>query len=98
MQSVSSNTSNVGSITRVDKVSLEEARSWIGRRLVLQKSLLGFEAGTLCIVMCTVDFGDGLLLWIVTDDKQYLDVDQFDLPAISEYFELLQTDYLDQTA
>ena len=67
-------------------VSLDEAKTWIGRRLTLRKPLLGFQPGTRCIVMCVVDFGDGILLWIKTDDVSANDVEQMELPLVSEYF------------
>ena len=73
----------------LEPMSLEAARRWIGRRLVLVKPLLGFEAGTPCVVMCVVDFGDGLLLWVSTDDKRSLDVDQVSWKELEEYFEPL---------
>ena len=73
--------------TPADKsVSIEEARRWIGRRLVLRKPLLGFDAGTRCVVMCLVDFGDGLLLWVTTDDKHAADIDQISWQDLQEYF------------
>lgn len=67
-------------------VSLTEAKKWIGRRMILRQSWLGFAKGTLCRVMCVVDFGDGLLLWFVTDDDHARDIDQLDMAAISTIF------------
>lgn len=67
-------------------VSLEDAKRWIGRRLVLRKPLLGFAAGTPCVVMCIVDFGDGPLLWITTDDERCADIDQIGLRDLQEHF------------
>jgi hypothetical protein len=69
--------------------SLEEARCWIGRNLILRKPLLGFDAGTRCVVMCLVDFGDGWLLWVTTDDKHAVDIDQVSWQELQEYFRLL---------
>jgi hypothetical protein len=70
-------------------LGIEEARRWIGRSLVLCKPLLGFDAGTRCVVMCLVDFGDGLLLWVTTDDKYAVDIDQVSLQDLQEYFRLV---------
>ena len=70
-------------------LGLEEARAWIGRRLVLRRPLLGFAAGTRCAVMCVVDFGDGLLLWVRTDDRRLEDVDQLALEDLEEHFNVL---------
>lgn len=74
----SSNTKN--------SASLAEAKAWIGRQLVLRKPWLGFSAGTPCKVMCVVDFGDGLLLWIVTDHAHSQDIDQLEISCVSELF------------
>jgi len=78
-------------------VSLHEAKKWIGRRLVLRKSLLGFQPGTLCIVMCVVDFGDGILLWIKTDDVSANDVEQMELKLVAEYFQPVLSTTLDHS-
>jgi len=67
-------------------VTHEEARIWIGCQLILKKSLLGYEPGMVCTVMCVVDFGDGPLLWIVTDDKQSTEVDQIEVSCVADYF------------
>lgn len=76
--------------------NLDDAREWIGRRLTLRKNLLAFKPGRRCIVMCVVDFGDGPLLWIVTDDKHAIEVDQMELSCVANYFNLLQPDDLNQ--
>ena len=68
--------------------SLEHARSWIGRRVVLRAPLLGFEPGLACIVMCVVDFGEGFLLWISTDDNQTREVGQLEIQRVLQYFQL----------
>ena len=86
---------SVTATCQVSTVSIDEARTWIGRRLVLRKTLLGFEPGTHGIVMCVVDFGDGLLLWIVTDDNRLIDIEQIALPLVSEYFRLIPPETLD---
>ena len=98
MLSITSRTTNVNGTYRANTVSFEEARKWIGRRLILKKPLLEFLPDTLCVVMCVVDFGDGPLLWIVTDDKLSIDVDQLELSTISDYFRLIQSETLDRTA
>lgn len=64
------------------------ARVWIGRRLVLKERWLDVEAGTPCIVMCLVDFGDGLLFWIRTDDDAPRDVDQVTRRELETYFRI----------
>lgn len=66
--------------------TLEDVRPWIGRRLALKKPLGEFGPGASCIIMCAVDFGEGLLLWVKTEDTALRDVGQFELTAISEYF------------
>ena len=37
---------------------LEQARRWIGCRLILRSPYLGYSPGRACIVMCVVDFGE----------------------------------------
>lgn len=74
------------------QLSLDEARAWIGRRLVLRRPLLGFAPGTPCAVMCVVDFGDGLLLWVRTDDRRLEDVDQLALADLEAHFHVLPID------
>lgn len=69
-----------------NQVFLPEAKSWIGRVLLLRKKWLGFKAGTRCRVMCVVDFGDGLLLWITTDDEHSQEIDQVEVSALDECF------------
>lgn len=91
MLSIASRTTDVNATRRANTVTYEAARFWIGRRLVLRKPLLEFEPGVLCVVMCVVDFGDGPLLWIVTGDKQHIEVDQLELSCVSDYFRLQQT-------
>lgn len=76
----------------------DEAQSWIGRRLILRRPLLEHMPGTPCIVMCVVDFGDGPLLWIVTDDKQAIEVDQFELSRVSYYFQQRKPEAASRTA
>lgn len=68
------------------RTSLIEAKAWIGRQLVLRKPWLGYNAGTACKVMCVVDFGDGLLLWIITDDEYSKDVDQVEIKFMNQLF------------
>lgn len=81
-------------------MNLKEARSWIGKKLILAKPLAGFKPGLSCTVMCVVDFGDDLLLWITSDDKPYCDVDQLPLHDVLHYFttplsnKLYGSDYL----
>ena len=77
-------------------VSLEEAKEWIGLRLILLKPWLGFRPGTLCRVMCLVDFGDGLLLWITTDDEQCREIDQLDISSIPPLFKIMHASNTDQ--
>ncbi len=72
-------------------VSLEQARSWIGCRLILRKPLLDCKPGLACIVMCVVDFGEGCLLWISTDDNRATEVDQMEIGEVLEYFRIAQT-------
>lgn len=69
-------------------LSLEEARAWIGRRLVLRKPRLHFEPGTRCVVMCVVDFGDGLLLSVTTDGARAEEVDQLTVNELTAFFEV----------
>ncbi|HEX9583408.1 MAG TPA: hypothetical protein VGB36_02765 [Gammaproteobacteria bacterium] len=81
----------VNSVTAAsaELTTIEEARSWIGRRLILRKPLLGFDPGTHCVVMCVIDFGDELLLWITTDDKRAEEVDQMNPGDIRTFFQVL---------
>ncbi|MDZ7840590.1 MAG: hypothetical protein U5R46_07185 [Gammaproteobacteria bacterium] len=67
-------------------IELRHARAWIGRRLVLKSHWLDFEAGTPCRVMSLVDFGDGLLFWIKTDDPAGRDVDQVTRRELEQHF------------
>jgi len=67
---------------------LAEMRSWVGQRMVLKRKHLKYAAGTKCQVMCVVDFGDELLLWIITDDEYSMDIDQLDLPTVNRLFSL----------
>ncbi len=69
-------------------LTLDQARSWIGCRLVLRKPYLGFTPGLTCIVSCVVDFGEGCLLWVSSYDDPSVDVDQLNLNKILEYFQL----------
>ena len=96
MLSIASKNTETNAIRQVNTVAYEEARLWIGRRLILRKPLLGFEPGKRCMVMCVVDFGDEPLLWIVTDDKQQIEVDQLELSCVSDYFRLQQTESIIQ--
>lgn len=68
------------------EIELRHARAWIGRRIVLKSRWLDFEAGTPCRVMSLVDFGDGLLFWIKTDDPTGLDVDQVTRRELEQHF------------
>ena len=77
---------------QLDTVSIEAARTWIGCSLTLKKPLLGFEAGTRCVVMCVVDFGDGFLLWICTNERHSRDIDQLDISEITDYFTVGNSD------
>ncbi len=85
MQTRSEN-SNANVVLKNQIVSIEEAKQWIGRRLILQAPWLGFTPGTRCFISCVVDFGDGPLLWITTDDAHSLDVDQLDIETVHELF------------
>lgn len=67
---------------------VQDARGWIGRRLVLRQRLGGFEAGTPCVVMCAVDFGEGLLLWVKTRSGTLEDVGQFSPRDIKKRFHI----------
>lgn len=71
---------------RSNNISLSDAKKWIGRRMVLNRAWLGFAPGTRCRVMCVVDFGDGLLLWFVTDDEHVHDVDQLEMSFVYKLF------------
>ena len=86
MMQVEINTLQLASPRQENNVSLKDAKEWIGRRLILLKPWLGFRPGTLCRVMCVVDFGDGLLLWIITDDEQCREIDQLDISSIPALF------------
>ncbi len=97
MLSVANRITDVNAPLTVITVTYEDARLWIGRRLVLRKPLLGFKPGMPCVVMCVVDFGDGPLLWIVTDDNQQVEVDQMEVSCISDYFQLHQTEIYHRT-
>ena len=88
MHSVTLQSSHSHTDGRSNTASLEQARSWIGRRLVLRAPLLGFEPGLACIVMCVVDFGEGCLLWISTDDNRVREVAQIEPHRVLEYFQL----------
>lgn len=96
MLSIASKDTDINGTRRAKTVAYEDARHWIGHRLILRKPLLEFEPGTLCIVMCVVDFGDGPLLWIVTDDKQHIEVDQLELSCVSNYFQQQHTETLNR--
>ena len=76
---------------QLGNVSLAEAKTWIGRVLLLKKKWLEFKPGTRCRVMCVVDFGDGLLLWLVTDDEHSREVDQVELSVLHDIFIPLPT-------
>lgn len=69
-------------------IEWRRARVWIGRRLILKTQWLNFEAGTPCRVMSLVDFGDGLLFWIRTDDPAGLDVDQVTRRELERHFQV----------
>ena len=69
-----------------DAVELAQARRWIGRRLELRDAFNGHPAGTRCVVMCVADFGEGLLLWITTDDPRLDEVDQVSLAELHQRF------------
>lgn len=70
----------------VHDIEWRHARTWIGRRLQLRKPWLSFDTGTSCRVMCIVDFGDGPLFWIKTDNSDALDVDQFSRRELESHF------------
>ncbi|HSH42430.1 MAG TPA: hypothetical protein VK973_09950 [Arenicellales bacterium] len=74
--------------TLFHEIELRHARRWIGRRLVLRQRWLGFDAGTACVVTCVVDFGDGLLFWISTDEAEPRDIDQVTRRELETCFEL----------
>ena len=65
-----------------------DAKFLIGRRLVLRRALRDYPAGTPCVVMCVVDFGDGPLVWVATDDVRVEDVDQFSVEELTQVFQL----------
>lgn len=73
----------------VHDIEWRHARTWIGRRLQLRKPWLDFEAGTPCRVMCVVDFGDGPLFWIKTDNARQQDVDQITRSELETHFQVL---------
>ncbi len=97
MFSVASKNTNINPTRLANNVAYEEAHRWIGCRLILHKALLTFKPGTRCVVMCVVDFGDGPLLWVVTDDEQQNEVDQLELSCISDYFRRQKTESLIQS-
>lgn len=70
-------------------LTLDQARAWIGRRLVLRRSLFGLAPGTPCRVACVVDFGDEFLLWVETDDDGAREVDQLSLRDLLDLFDPL---------
>lgn len=72
--------------TLTHDIEWRHARAWTGRRLLLSKPWLDFEAGTPCRVMCVVDFGDGPLFWIKTDDSAQRDVDQVTRRELETHF------------
>lgn len=74
--------------TLFHEIEWRHARAWIGRRLVLKERWLDVEAGTPCVVMSLVDFGDGLLFWITTDDDAPRDVDQVTRRELETYFSI----------
>lgn len=74
--------------TLFHEMEWRHARAWIGRRLVLKERWLDVEAGTPCMVMCLVDYGDGLLFWIRTDDEAPRDVDQVTRRELETYFRI----------
>jgi len=78
-------------LAAANNISLADANKWIGQCLVLQRAWLGFAPGTRCRVMCVVDFGEGLLLWLVTDDEHVRDVDQLEMSIVAELFSELPT-------
>ena len=78
----------MNTIVSVSTVTLEEVRPWVGRRLILKRSLENFSAGTQCIVMCSVDFGEGPLLWVKAEDEALTDVGQFELAMVREIFDV----------
>ena len=71
---------------QLDNVALAEAKTWIGRVLLLKNNWLGFKPGMRCRVMCVVDFGDGLLLWVITDDEHSREVDQVEFSFLDDLF------------
>lgn len=86
MLTIASKNLDIDTNRRENLVTYEKARLWIGRRLILRKPLLSYAPGMPCVVMCVVDFGDGPLLWIVSDDNQAVEVVQLELSSVSEYF------------
>lgn len=69
-------------------IEWRHARAWIGRRVILKDRWLDFEAGTPCRVMSVIDFGDGLMFWITTDDAPQLEVDQFTRRELEVHFDV----------
>lgn len=69
-------------------IEWRHARAWIGRRVILKDRWLDFEAGTPCRVMSVIDFGDGLMFWITTDDAAQLEVDQFTRRELEVHFDV----------
>ena len=70
-----------------DGAELAEARRWVGRRLRLRTAFNGHPAGSRCVVMCVADFGEGLLLWVTTDDARLDEVDQVSLAQLRQRFQ-----------
>jgi len=97
MRSIASEDTDSDATRRENTVAYQDARDWIDRRLILRKPLLDFEPGMECVVMCVVDFGEGPLLWIMTDDKYHTEVGQLELSCVSDYFQQQQTETLNQT-
>jgi len=67
-------------------IEWRHARLWTGRRLLLRKPWLDIPSGTPCRVLCVVDFGDGPLFWIRTDDGAQRDVDQVTRRELETHF------------
>ena len=80
-------TLTAGAIEQLD--TLRRAKALIGRRIILRRLLSDYVPGTPCLIMCVVDFGDGPLLWVTTDDARVDDVDQFTADELSDYFEFV---------
>lgn len=72
-------------------LSLESARRWIGREVILKEDYREFKAGSHCVVSCAIDYGDqdGLLLWVdgkLGEEDRFREVDQFDYPTFKRLF------------